>query len=288
MCYTPSVSKLRLLYSICYFLFILALGAVLYYMPFGTQSPAERWQSFQPWFGPAPQELQAEVWDSDADTQQNGIIFVFRASQEWQEQLIRDFNLEAKDRNTAPLPEHWETQLHPFQPELTTWPKLMITSDFISGYDVRDMTLAQLQDGRILLAFHYRWDNEFGGRNLVMQRYADAADAPAARSTDWEVTLFCLTGYAFCLFTPLGFLLLFPRYDLSRGWHFFWWFLAAALFPVLLFILALLAVCPLGAVLVYSMLWLIIVVPLQLVGALILLPLVMMIGFRNKNTPPAA
>lgn len=285
MCYTPSVSKLRRLYSICYFLFILALGAVLYYMPFGTQPPAERWQAFQPWFGPAPQELQAEVWDSDADTQQSGIIFVFRASQEWQEQLIRDFNLEAKDRNTAPLPEHWETQLHPFQPKLTTWPKLMITSDFISGYDVRDITLAQLQDGRILLAFHHRWDNDFGGRNLVMQRYADA---PATPSWDGSLTLFFLTGYAFCLFTPLGFLLLFPRYDLSRGWHIFWWFLAAALFPVLLFIPALLAVHPLVAVLLGSMFWLIFIVPMQLVGALILLPLVMMIGFRNKNTPPAA
>lgn len=279
------MSKLRRLYSICYFLFILALGAVLYYMPFGTQPPAKRWQSFQPWFGPAPQELQAEVWDSDADTQQSGIIFVFRASQEWQEQLIRDFNLEAKDRNTAPLPEQWETQLHPFQPELTTWPKLMITSDFFSGYDVRDMTLAQLQDGRILLAFHYRWDNDFGGRNLVMQRYADA---PAPPSRDGSLTLFFLTGYAFCLFTPLGFLLLFPRYDLSRGWHIFWWFLAAALFPVLLFIPALLAVHPLVAVLLGSMFWLIFIVPMQLVGALILLPLVMMIGFRNKNTPPAA
>jgi hypothetical protein len=285
MCYTPTVSKLRRLYSICYFLFILALGAVLYYMPFGTQSPAERWQSFQPWFGPAPQELQAEVWDSDADTQQNGIIFVFRASQKWQEQLIRDFNLEAKDRNTAPLPEHWETQLHPFQPELTTWPKLMITSDFISGYDVRDMTLAQLQDGRILLAFHYRWDNEFGGRNLVMQRYDDT---PAARSIDWEVTLLCLAGYAFCLVTPLGFLLLFPRYNLSRGRHLVLWFLAAALFPVLLLIPSFLAMHPLVATLLGSMFWLIIIVPLQLVGAAILLPLVMIIGFRDKNTPPAA
>lgn len=285
MCYTPSVSKLRRLYSICYFLFILALGAVLYYMPFGTQPPAERWQDFQPWFGPAPQELQAEVWDSDADTQQSGIIFVFRASQEWQEQLIRDFNLEAKDRNTAPLPEHWETQLHPFQPKLTTWPKLMITSDFISGYDVRDMTLAQLQDGRILLAFHHRWDNEFGGRNLVMQRYADA---PATPSWDGSLTLFFLTGYAFCLFTPLGFLLLFPRYDLSRGWHIFLWFLAAALFPVLLFIPALLAVYPLVAVLFWLIFIVPILVPIQLVGALILLPLVMIIGYRNKNTPPAA
>ncbi len=285
MCYTPSVSKLRRLYSICYFLFILALGAVLYYMPFGTQPPAERWQAFQPWFGPAPQELQAEVWESDADTQQSGIIFVFRASQEWQEQLIRDFNLEAKDRNTAPLPEHWETQLHPFQPKLTTWPKLMITSDFFSGYDVRDITLAQLQDGRILLAFHYRWDNEFGGRNLVMQRYDDT---PAARSTDWEVTLFCLAGYAFCLVTPLGFLLLFPRYNLSRGRHLVLWFLAAVLFPVLLLIPSFLAMHPLVATLLGSMFWLIFIVPMQLVGALILLPLVMMIGFRNKNTPPAA
>ena len=285
MCYTPSVSKLRRLYSICYFLFILALGAVLYYMPFGTQSPAERWQSFQPWFGPAPQELQAEVWDSDADTQQSGIIFVFRAGQEWQEQLIRDFNLEAKDRNTAPLPEHWETQLHPFQPKLTTWPKLMISADYLSGYDVRDMTLARLSDGRCLLAFHYRWDNEFGGRNLVMQRYADA---PATPSWDGSLTLFFLTGYAFCLFTPLGFLLLFPRYDLSRGRHFVLWFLAAALFPVLLFIPALLAVYPLVPVLFWLIFVVPILVPIQLVGALILLPLVMMIGFRNKNTPPAA
>ncbi len=285
MCYTPSVSKLRRLYSICYFLFILALGAVLYYMPFGTQSPAERWQSFQPWFGPVPQELQAEVWDSDADTQQSGIIFVFRASQEWQEQLIRDFNLEAKDRNTAPLPEHWETQLHPFQPELTTWPKLMISADYLSGYDVRDMTLARLSDGRCLLAFHYRWDNEFGGRNLVMQRYADA---PATPSWDGSLTLFFLTGYAFCLFTPLGFLLLFPRYNLSRGRHFVLWFLGAALFPVLLFIPALLAVYPLVPVLFWLIFIVPILVPMQLVGALILLPLVMIIGYRNKNTPPAA
>lgn len=285
MCYTPPVSKLHRLYSICYFLFILALGAVLYYMPFGTQSPAERWQSFQPWFGPAPQELQAEVWDSDADTQQSGIIFVFRASQEWQEQLIRDFNLEAKDRNTAPLPVHWETRLHPFQPKLTTWPKLMISADYLSGYDVRDMTLARLSDGRCLLAFHYRWDNEFGGRNLVMQRYDDT---PAARSIDWEVILFCLAGYAFCLVTPLGFLLLFPRYNLSRGRHLVLWFLAAALFPVLLLIPSFLAMHPLEATLLGSMFWLIFIVPMQLVGALILLPLVMIIGYRNKNTPHAA
>ena len=129
------------------------------------------------------------------------------------------------------------------------------------------------------------WDNEFGGRNLVMQRYDDT---PAARSIDWEVTLFCLAGYAFCLVTPLGFLLLFPRYDLSRGWHFFWWFLAAALFPVLLFIPALLAVYPLVPVLFWLIFIVPILVPMQLVGALILLPLVMIIGYRNKNTPPAA
>ena len=280
------MSKLRRLYSICYFLVILALGAVLYYLSTGrTSSPAERWNSFHPWFGTAPQELQAEEWDATADDRHSGIIFVFRASPEWQEQLTRDFNLEAKDRNTAPLPEHWETRLHPFQPKLTTWPKLMISADYLSGYDVRDMTLAPLHDGRYLLAFHYRWDNEFGGRNLVMQRYDDT---PAARSTDWEVTLFCLAGYAFCLVTPLGFLLLFPRYNLSRGRHLVLWFLAAALFPVLLLIPSFLAMHPLVATLLGSMFWLIIIVPLQLVGAAILLPLVMIIGFRDKNTQSAA
>lgn len=261
------MSRARRLYSICYFLFILVLGAVLYYMPFGTQPPAERWQDFQPWFGPAPQELQAEVWESDADTQQSGIIFVFRASQEWQEQLIRDFNLEAKNRNTAPLPEHWETQLHPFQPKLTTWPKLMITSDFISGYDVRDITLAQLQDGRILLAFHHRWNNDFGGRNLVMQRYADA---PATPSWDGSLTLFFLTGYAFCLFTPLGFLLLFPRFDLKKKGHTVLWFVTALLYPIGVVFVTLPFMYSGSEALIALIGILFLLEPLQLIGALVL------------------
>lgn len=261
------MSRARRIYCICYFLFILALGAVLYYMPFGTQPPAERWQDFQPWFGPAPQELQAEVWESDADTQQSGIIFVFRASQEWQEQLIRDFNLEAKDRNTAPLPEHWETQLHPFQPKLTTWPKLMITSDFISGYDVRDITLAQLQDGRILLAFHHRWNNDFGGRNLVMQRYADA---PATPSWDGSLTLFFLTGYAFCLFTPLGFLLLFPRFDLKKKGHTVLWFVTALLYPIGVVFVTLPFMYSGSEALIALIGILFLLEPLQLIGALVL------------------
>ena len=45
---------------------------------------------------------------------------------------------------------------------------------------------------------------------------------------------------------------------------------------------------PLAATLLGSMFWLIIIVPLQLVGAAILLPLVMIIGFRDKNTQSAA
>lgn len=277
------MSRARRLYSICYFLFILVLGAVLYYMPFGTQPPAERWQDFQPWFGPAPQELQAEVWESDADTQQSGIIFVFRASQEWQEQLIRDFNLEAKDRNTAPLPEHWETQLHPFQPKLTTWPKLMITSDFISGYDVRDITLAQLQDGRILLAFHHRWNNDFGGRNLVMQRYADA---PATPSWDGSLTLFFLTGYAFCLFTPLGFLLLFPRFDLKKKGHTVLWFVTALLYPIGVVFVTLPFMYSGSEALIALIGILFLLEPLQLIGALVLYLLARSIrAIRHSSHP---
>lgn len=277
------MSRARRLYSICYFLFILVLGAVLYYMPFGTQPPAERWQDFQPWFGPAPQELQAEVWESDADTQQSGIIFVFRASQEWQEQLIRDFNLEAKNRNTAPLPEHWETQLHPFQPKLTTWPKLMITSDFISGYDVRDITLAQLQDGRILLAFHHRWNNDFGGRNLVMQRYADA---PATPSWDGSLTLFFLTGYAFCLFTPLGFLLLFPRFDLKKKGHTVLWFVTALLYPIGVVFVTLPFMYSGSEALIALIGILFLLEPLQLIGALVLYLLARSIrAIRHSSHP---
>lgn len=266
------MSPSRRTYCICYPLVVLALLAVLHFLQATPErSPQEQWRDFQPWLGPAPAELQAEKWNSDSDGW-GGVIFAFRAAPEWQEHITRDFNLAAKDRDTAPLPAHWQAQLDPGQPALTTWPKGMLSADLTTGYAVQDMTLARLADGRSLLAFHFTWNNE--SSNPVFPRYESA---PAKTIPDYQLALIFAALYAFCLVTPLGFLLLFPRFDLTRKRHIAWWFAAAALFPLPLALLFTQGIA------FFILLWIIIGIPAQLVGAAVLLPLVMMIGFRSKS-----
>ena len=274
------MSRARCIYTICYVLMILALACYLvtWTSPRAT-TPQVQWQSFHPWLGPAPQQLQAEEWDSDTGSLQ-GVIFTFFSTEEWRAKAIRSFGLENKDRDTAPLPGHWEKQLHPFLPRLFAWPKLMITHDASSGFDVRDMTLAKLSDGRTLLAFRYKWDNEFGKRDLVLPSYENKTEPPTQL---WLTGLYIVLSSLFLLLVPLGFLLLFPGFDLTRKRHMAYWFMTAAFFPVILLISACTCTGVLSAI-PAAIFWCIILVPWQLAGAGMLLPIVMMIAYR-KDTP---
>ncbi len=274
------MSRARCIYTICYVLMILALVTFFIWKPHPKTTPQEQWQQFHPWFGPVPHRLQAEEWPPGTDYHQ-GVIFTFYATEEWRAKTTRAFGLENKDRDTAPLPEHWEKQLHPFLPRLTAWPKLMITHDYSSGYDVRNMTLAQLSDGRTLLAFCYEWDNEFGKRDLVLPSYEESPEDPA---DFWLAGLYIVLSSLFLLLVPLGFLLLFPGFDLTRKRHMAYWFLAAALFPLILLISTCTYMGGLAAI-PAAIFWCIILVPWQLAGAGMLLPIIMMIAFRK--TPPA-
>ncbi len=273
------MSRARLTYTICYVLMILIFMAFPFILK-ATQevTPQTQWNGFHPWFGPAPQQLQAEEWNHEADSR-TGVIFTFYATEEWKAKHIRAFGLADKNRNTSPLPLHWEKQLHPFQPRLTAHPKLMITHDAASGFYVQDMTLAQLADGRTLLAFHHRWDNEFGRRDLVLPAYEGA---PGADMPLWLSGLSIVVGIAFLLLVPLGFLLLFPRFDLTSKRHMVYWFLTAALFPILLLISTCTCTGVVAAV-PAAISWSIILVPLQLAGAGMLLPIVMMIACRKDK-----
>ena len=170
--------------------------------------------------------------------------------------------------------------LKSFLPRLTAWPKLMITHDASSGFDVRDMTLAQLSDGRTLLAFRYKWVNEFGKRDLVSPSYEDKTEPPTQL---WLTGLYIVLSSLFLLLVPLGFLLLLPGFDLTRKRHMAYWFLTAALFPLILLISACTYMGGLAAI-PAAIFWCIILVPWQLAGAGMLLPIVMMIAFR-KDTP---
>ena len=275
------MSRARLTYTVCYVLMLLVFVAFPFILKATRDvTPQAQWNGFHPWFGPAPLQLQAEEWNRAADDRQ-GVIFTFYSTEDWRTKHTRAFGLADKDRDTAPLPPHWEKQLHPFQPRLTAWPKLMITHDAYSGYDVRDMTLAQLADGRTLLAFRFRWDNEFGKRDLVFPSYEEKPEAPMPL---WLSGLCIVVGIAFLLLVPLGFLLLFPGFDLTRKRHIAYWFLTAALFPILLLISACTSTGVVSAI-PAAIFWCIILVPLQLAGAGMLLPIVMMIAFRKA--PPA-
>ena len=99
----------------------------------------------------------------------------------------------------------------------------------------------------------------------------------------WLSGLCIVVGIAFLLLVPLGFLLLFPGFDLTRKRHMAYWFLAAALFPLILLI----STCSCTGVVAAipaAIFWCIILVPWQLAGAGMLLPIVMMIAFR-KDIP---
>ena len=275
------MSRARRIYTLCYVLMLLALAAFFLSWKFPREiTPQEQWHHFHPWLGPVPQKLQAEEWAPDNDSYQGGVIFTFYPTREWREKHIRAFGLADKDRDTAPLPPHWEKQLHPFQPVLTAWPKLMITHDASSGYDVRDMTLAQLRDGRTLLAFRYKWDNEFGRRDLVFPGYEKKAEAPTEL---WLSGVYIVMVCIFLLLVPLGFLLLFPGFDLTRKRHMAYWFMTAAFFPVILLISACSSTGVLSAI-PAAIFWCIILVPWQLAGAGMLLPIVMMIAFRRSSS----
>lgn len=274
------MSRARLTYTICYVLMLLVFVAFPFIVK-ATQeiTPQTQWSGFHPWFGPVPNQLQAEEWNREADDRQ-GVIFTFYSTEDWRTKHIRAFGLADKDRDTAPLPPHWEKLLHPFLPRLTAHPKLMITHDASSGYDVRDMTLAQLADGRTLLAFRYSWDNEFGRRDLVSPAYEEE---PGDDMPLWLSGLCIVVGIAFLLLVPLGFLLLFPRFNLTCKRHIAYWFLTAALFPILLLISACTSTGVVAAI-PAAIFWCIILVPLQLAGAAMLLPLVMMIAFRKDRS----
>ena len=274
------MSRARLTYTICYVLMLLVFVAFPFIVK-ATQetTPQTQWSGFHPWFGPVPNQLQAEEWNRAADDRQ-GVIFTFYSTEDWRTKHIRAFGLADKDRDTAPLPPHWEKLLHPFQPRLTAWPKLMITHDASSGFYVQDMTLAQLADGRTLLAFRYQWDNDFGRRDLVSPAYEEE---PGDDMPLWLSGLCIVVGIAFLLLVPLGFLLLFPRFNLTRKRHIAYWFLTAALFPILLLISACTGTGVVEAI-PAAIFWCIILVPLQLAGAAMLLPIVMMIAFRKDRS----
>lgn len=262
------MSRARRIYCICYSLMILGLAALFCLpSPLPELTPREKWSSFQAWLGPPPQELHTEDWVTGQDDYQ-GITFVFHAPEDWHAEIAERFGLAAGRHGTSRLQPHWREAVDPESPLLTGWRKRL--AEIRTGepvYDVKDMALARLRDGRTMLVFRYRWDNTFGNHSYVFSAYepGQGRDFPS-----WYVVLYGSAVVAFFLLAPLGFLLLFPRFDLRKKGHTALWFATALLYPIGLGFLTLPFIYSGSEALVAFIALLIIVEPLQLIGALVL------------------
>ena len=262
------MSRARRIYCICYSLMILGLAALVCLpSPLPELTPREQWSSFQAWLGPPPQELHTEDWVTGQDDY-HGITFVFHASEDWHAEITKRFSLAPGRHGTSRLQPHWREAVDPESPLLTAWRKRL--AEIRTGepvYDVKDMALARLRDGRTMLVFRYRWDNTFGNHSYVFSAYepGQGRDFPS-----WYVVLYGGAVVAFFLLAPLGFLLLFPRFDLRKKGHTALWFATALLYPIGLGVLTLPFMYSGSKALVAFIALLIIVEPLQLIGALVL------------------
>ena len=262
------MSRARRIYCICYSLMILGLAALVC-LPSSLPelTPREKWSSFQAWLGPPPQELHTEDWVTGQDDYR-GITFVFHASEDWHAEIAERFGLAAGRHGTSRLQPHWREAVDPESPLLTAWRKRL--AEIRTGepvYDVKDMALARLRDGRTMLVFRYRWDNTFGNHSYVFSAYepGQGRDFPA-----WYVVLYGGAVVAFFLLAPLGFLLLFPRFDLRKKGHTALWFATALLYPIGLGLCTIPFLYSGSKALLAFIALLIIVEPLQLIGALVL------------------
>ena len=262
------MSRARRIYCICYTMMILVLVA-LCFMPslLPELTPREKWSSFQAWLGPSPQELIAEEWATSKDDY-TGITFVFHASEDWHAEIAERFSLAEGRHGTSRLQPSWQEALAPDAPLLTAWRKRLVeTHTGEPVYDVKDMILARLRDGRTLLAFRYRWDNTFGNHSYVFSDYepGEGRDFPA-----WYVVLYGSAVVAFFLLAPLGFLLLFPRFDMKKKGHTVLWFVTALLYPIGVAFVTLPFMYSGSEALIALIGILLLLEPLQLIGALVL------------------
>lgn len=243
--------------------------AALYFLPspLPELTPREEWSAFQEWLGPPPQELMEEEWVTGTDDYR-GVTFVFHATEDWHAEIAKRFDLAEGRHKNIRLQPHWQKLLAPETPLRTARQRRLVKLHKGEPvYDVKDMVLARLRDGRMLLAFRYLWDNSFSNHSCVFSAYepGQGRDFPA-----WYVVLYGGAAVAFILLVPLGFLLLFPRFDLKKKGHTALWFATALLYPIAVAFVTLPFTFSGSEALVALIGCLFLLEPIQFIGALVL------------------
>ena len=225
------MSKGRKIYTVVYLIFLAVLIYVQFFpIPMPEKTPVESWNMFHRWLGPAPARLEKTTIPTGMESS-TYFCFTFPGSADKEKELAEFLELQ---ESAEPLPEDWHMTAQPgtaiFRQQAPRLCLLAGNSEW--GYVIEGTTLTRLADDRTLFAFKVLWEaDEFNcGSNYYRPRFEKKDE-----ETSFLIGVFSLM-MLLCdfLLAPLGLLLLFPRFNLSRRWHYVLWYSAVLVLPIIL------------------------------------------------------
>lgn len=222
------MSSARRVYSAGYVLLLLGVIAMYFFpLPMPEYTASEHWCRFKGWLGACPDDLEAIELTSAEDAPKE-IFFVFSADEEWKGKLVSYLDLRTTGNNPQVLPAEWQERMDANSPSFYAYPLMLADSSLDWGYDVQNLLLSRLKDGRFLLALRFEWSDDLAYREIRTPRY----EAGHPKELPAWVRLMSLVCYVSTfLVLPLGGLLLFPRFDLRRKKYMAYWFGLAVFCP---------------------------------------------------------
>ncbi|MBR5890165.1 MAG: hypothetical protein IKY92_09010 [Akkermansia sp.] len=209
------MNRTRKRYTIGYLIFILILGILhLHPWPNPPETAGEAWNRVHPWFGPAPVQLELDSTYQEAEHITH-YHFQFAPDAEKEEHIITLLELQQ-----IPASGQQENRFSPSTKHIC-----LLEGGSEWGYVVENLVLTRSSTAPTQLEFSILWDaDEHSGWPYYRPTF-DHVKPPM-----WQAFLMMIQGIAFMLsntiLAPLGFLLLFPSFTLTRWWHHLLWYAA--------------------------------------------------------------
>ena len=225
------MSKGRKIYTAGYLIFLSILLFLQFFpIPMPEKTPVESWNMFHRWLGPAPAQLEQTTFPTGLE-RSTYYGFTFPGSADKEKELAEFLELQ---ESAEPLPEDWHMTAQQGDTIFRQQPPLLclLAGNSEWGYVIEGTTLTRLADGRTLFAFKVLWEaDEFNcGSNYYRPRFEKKDE----ENSFLMVLLSLLMLLCDFLFAPLGLLLLFPRFNLSRRRHYALWYSAVLVLPIIL------------------------------------------------------
>ena len=225
------MSKGRKIYTAGYLIFLsILLFLQLFPIPMPEKTPVESWNIFHRWLGEAPAQLEQTTFDSGME-RSTYFGFTFPGSADKEKELVEFLELQ---ESAEPLPEVWHMTAQAGATIFRQQPPLicLLAGNNEWGYVIEGTTLTRLTDGRTLFAFNVlrEADDTICGGNYYRPRF-EKKDEESSFLIGIFSLLMLLSDF---LLAPLGLLLLFPRFNLSRMRHYALWYSSVLILPIIM------------------------------------------------------